>query len=108
MKKLALVAAMALFCTGVFAQGILVRPVMDLPRGFIMGADVSMLDSLERAGASFSDENGRKGDCLAILKAGGINWIRLRIWNDPVNAADVEERRKAHLPGGRSGGGRQQ
>ncbi len=59
-----------------------------------MGADVSMLDELERAGAVFSDQNGRKGDCLAILKAGGVNWIRLRIWNDPVNAADVVENGK--------------
>lgn len=76
---------------GLGAQGILVRPVIDLPKDFMMGADVSMLDQLEKAGASFSDENGRKGDCLAILKAGGVNWIRLRIWNDPVNAQDVVE-----------------
>lgn len=70
MKKAALIAVMALRGAGIFGQGILVRPVMDLPRGFIMGADVSMLDELERAGASFSDENGRKADCLAILKGG--------------------------------------
>ncbi|HUI70092.1 MAG TPA: glycosyl hydrolase 53 family protein, partial [Spirochaetia bacterium] len=85
---------MTILCASVGAQGILVRPVMDIPKSFIMGADVSMLDQLERAGAVFSDENGKKGDCLAILKAGGVNWIRLRIWNDPVNAKDVVENGK--------------
>jgi len=92
MKRAALALALsAILCAGISAQGISVRPVIDLPKDFIMGADVSMLDQLQRAGATFSDENGKKGDCLAILKAGGINWIRLRIWNDPVNAADVVE-----------------
>jgi arabinogalactan endo-1,4-beta-galactosidase len=92
MKRAALaVAALSIICAGISAQAILVRPVLDIPKTFIMGADVSMLDQLERAGAVFSDQDGRKGDCLAILKAGGVNWIRLRIWNDPVNAADVVE-----------------
>ena len=63
--------------------------VPDLAKGFIMGADVSMLDQLEKSGATFSDEKGKAGDCLAILKSGGVNWIRLRIWNDPVNREDV-------------------
>ncbi|MFI5369350.1 MAG: phosphate acyltransferase, partial [Spirochaetia bacterium] len=54
-----------------------------------MGADVSMLGQLESLGAVFSDEQGKTADCLAILKSGGINWIRLRIWNDPVNREDV-------------------
>jgi len=95
MKRAALVLALlSIFRAGITAQGIRVRPVMDLPKSFIMGADVSMLDQLEKAGAVFSDENGKKGDCLAILKAGGVNWIRLRIWNDPVNAADVVENGK--------------
>ncbi len=76
---------------GSVAQSLVVRPVQGLAKGFIMGADVSMLDQLERSGAVFSDEKGKKGDCLAILKAGGVNWIRLRVWNDPVNEADVVE-----------------
>ncbi len=72
-----------------WADGLSVRPVPDLSKSFIMGADVSMLDQLEKSGAAFSDEKGKAGDCLAILKSGGINWIRLRIWNDPVNREDL-------------------
>lgn len=77
------------FCSPSWADGLSVRPVPDLAKGFIMGADVSMLDQLEKSGATFSDEKEKAGDCLAILKSGGINWIRLRIWNDPVNREDV-------------------
>ena len=106
MKRAAFfLAGLLLFCIGVTAQSILVRPVMDIPKSFIMGADVSMLDELERAGAVFSDQNGRKGDCLAILKAGGINWIRLRVWNDPVNAAGVVENGKVLSKAGDPVGG---
>jgi arabinogalactan endo-1,4-beta-galactosidase len=80
--------------TAAFAQAtprLVVRPVQDLPKSFIMGADVSMLDQLERAGALFKDDKGKAGDCLAILKASGLNWIRLRLWNDPTTKEDVVE-----------------
>jgi arabinogalactan endo-1,4-beta-galactosidase len=70
-----------------------------------MGADVSMLDKLEKVGATFSDEGGKTGDCLAILKSGGINWIRLRIWNDPVNREDVVEGGKVFSKAGDPVGG---
>jgi arabinogalactan endo-1,4-beta-galactosidase len=76
-------------CAWAAANDISVTPIPDLKKDFIMGADVSMLNQLESVGAVFSDEKGKAGDCLAILKSGGINWIRLRIWNDPVNREDV-------------------
>ena len=50
-----------------------------------MGADVSMLAQMEASGAVFY-ENGKQKDCLTILKDQGVNWIRLRIWNDPTDA----------------------
>jgi arabinogalactan endo-1,4-beta-galactosidase len=84
-----LLALLMTVCAGAWAEGVSVRPVSDLSPRFIMGADVSMLGTLESSGAAFSDEKGKPGDCLAILKANGVNWIRLRIWNDPVNREDV-------------------
>jgi arabinogalactan endo-1,4-beta-galactosidase len=87
-SALMLVSLMAL-CAGLFAQGIVVRPVQDLNPRFIMGVDVSMLDQIESLGGTYYDEKGKPGDCLAILKSGGVNWIRLRIWNDPRNPEDV-------------------
>jgi len=70
---------------------ITVQPVSELRADFMMGADVSMLDAIERAGGKFYDADGNPKDCLAILKDNGVNWVRLRIWNNPVNAADVVE-----------------
>lgn len=55
----------------------------------IRGVDVSMLDQLERAGAVFRDEAGQPRELLPLLQAGGANWVRLRLWHHPVNAADV-------------------
>jgi arabinogalactan endo-1,4-beta-galactosidase len=66
-------------------SGIRVNPVENLNPDFIMGADVSMLAQMEASGALFY-VNGKQKDCLSILKDQGINWIRLRIWNDPADA----------------------
>ncbi len=68
------------------SSDIQVNPIENLSPDFIMGADVSMLKEIEDNGGKFS-ENGEQKDALTILKDHGINWIRLRIWNDPTDAA---------------------
>ncbi|WP_374605010.1 glycosyl hydrolase 53 family protein [Niveibacterium sp.] len=68
-----------------------VQPVPELRADFMMGADVSMTDEIEKLGGKFYDAQGQQKDIFAILKENGVNWIRLRIWNNPVNAADVVE-----------------
>lgn len=49
---------------------------------FIKGMDVSTLLEVEQLGAKFYD-NGVEKDCFEILKSYDINYIRLRMWNDP-------------------------
>jgi arabinogalactan endo-1,4-beta-galactosidase len=68
------------------AQTVRVNPISDLDPDFIRGADISSLAAVEKAGGTFSDENGHPGDALKILKDHGVNWIRLRLWNDPVDS----------------------
>jgi len=58
---------------------------------FILGADVSTLDAVERGGARFTTAEGRSGTALQILRAAGVNWARLRLWHTPINARDVIE-----------------
>ena len=76
---------------------------------FIVGADVSMLAEVERHGGRFFDEEGQPGDPLHILRAHGMNWVRLRLWHTPVNAADVMQdgrllsRRGEPVGGGNNG-----
>lgn len=56
---------------------------LGLNADFMRGFDASMVSQLEEYGSSFYNENGSKEDIFKILKAHGVNWIRLRIWNAP-------------------------
>lgn len=59
-----------------------VNPIENLSTDFIKGADVSIMPELEQNGTKFYD-NGIEQDGLTILKNHGVNWIRVRIWNNP-------------------------
>lgn len=48
----------------------------------MIGADISFLPQLEQRGIKFSD-NGVQKDAIQILKDHGLNYIRLRIFNNP-------------------------
>lgn len=51
---------------------------------YIKGMDISSLHEVESLGGRFYD-HGREGDALDILKAYGVNYVRLRLWNDPYS-----------------------
>ena len=62
---------------------------------FIRGVDVSSLLSLLNSGVVFRDADGNPlGDSveaqgkafMAQLADAGVNWVRLRVWNDPYDA----------------------
>ena len=59
-----------------------VNPIENLSTDFIKGADVSIMPELERNGTNLYD-HGIEQDGLTILKNHGVNWIRVRIWNNP-------------------------
>lgn len=63
-------------------QSVFVNPIPGLSDTFAKGADVSMLTQLEKCGVKFYDNNV-SDDALKIMKESGVNWIRVRIWNDP-------------------------
>ncbi len=50
----------------------------------MVGADISYLPELEAKGIQFRDES-ISGDAIDILKIHGINYVRLRIFNDPAS-----------------------
>lgn len=60
-----------------------INPINNISSDFIKGADVSMLPEMEKLGAKFYDTDGTQMDELQIMKNHGVNWIRLRIWNNP-------------------------
>ncbi|WP_309573499.1 glycosyl hydrolase 53 family protein [Deinococcus sp.] len=60
---------------------------------FIKGVDISTVQALEDKGITFSD-GGKTGDLLAILKAHGVNYVRLRVWNRPTESGGYNDRAK--------------
>ena len=59
---------------------------LNLPEDFILGMDASCVPSLENSGVKYYDHNGTEKDVYQILSENGINYIRVRIWNDPYDA----------------------
>ena len=62
-----------------------VEKVENLPSNFIKGADISTLIAQEESGVRYYDENGNEKDLITILAENGVNYVRVRIWNDPYD-----------------------
>ena len=63
-----------------------VEPIEFNNPDFIRGMDVSSVISLENSGVVFRDESGRPQDLFRILADHGVNYIRVRVWNDPYDS----------------------
>ena len=53
----------------------------------VRGVDLSMLDTVEKAGGTFHDSVGQTGDAMKLFHNAGANLVRLRFWVDPVSAS---------------------
>lgn len=62
-----------------------VEKVENLPGDFIFGMDASCVPALQKSGVRYYDHNGAEKDVFEILKDNGINYIRVRVWNDPFD-----------------------
>lgn len=51
---------------------------------FACGVDASMIHELEECGAKYYNNDGYKQDIFSLLKLGGCNYFRVRLWNDPT------------------------
>ena len=94
-----LVGAVAVLCvavfvvaavTGMFAErdtavesGIFVGRVEGLGESFKLGVDISSVIALEHSGVVFRDWDGTEADLFGLFAAGGANYVRVRVWNDP-------------------------
>ena len=68
------------------ADALKTRPFSGMPADFIKGADISTLLDAEKHGAKFYNDKNQQQDALDILKANGVNYVRLRLWVDPKDA----------------------
>lgn len=91
---LALTAALTLTACGsnparkevnVTSDSLYVQKVENLPNDFILGMDASCVPALEASGVKYYEFDGAEKDVYEILSANGVNYIRVRVWNDPFD-----------------------
>lgn len=64
-----------------------VEQIEDLSDDFIMGCDISMVLAQEASGVKIYDYDGKESDLFSVLEESGVNYIRVRVWNDPYDAS---------------------
>ena len=69
--------------TGEAKVPVTIKNLDNVSKSAIRGMDISSYDALEQAGVKFYGDNGYQLPLMKILADHGINYIRLRIWNDP-------------------------
>lgn len=101
MKLSVFTAGTAAFILGVCASGCakkakvytvvpenpgLVLPKSESARGdFIRGVDISMTIAEEESGVVYRDRAGNPQDIFKTLRENGVNYIRVRVWNNPYD-----------------------
>lgn len=66
--------------------------IQDSGDTFFKGMDSSAVPALENAGVVYRNENGEVEDVFKILADHGVNYIRVRVWNDPYYTASNGEK----------------
>lgn len=56
-----------------------------LPADFIMGMDASSVLVEENSGVTYYNFDGEEQDVFKTFAQAGVNYIRLRVWNDPYD-----------------------
>ncbi|WP_076672545.1 glycosyl hydrolase 53 family protein [Lactiplantibacillus plantarum] len=72
--------------TGLRYEGVTVKPIAGMTDDTIRGVDISSYIALQNAGVQFYDYNGKPADLVQVLHEAGVNYLRLRLWVDPLNA----------------------
>ena len=71
--------------TGLKQQKVTINKVANMTDSTIRGIDISSYVALKNAGVKYYDNDGKEASLLKVLSDNGVNYIRIRIWNDPYN-----------------------
>ena len=71
--------------TGLKEKNVTINKISNMSESTIRGVDVGSYVALTNAGVKYYDYDGKEQPLMKILKDNGVNYIRLRIWNDPYN-----------------------
>lgn len=64
---------------------IFLEPIADISDNFIRGMDASAVLVNEKSGVTYYNYEGQEQDVFMTLAQSGVNYIRLRVWNDPYD-----------------------
>lgn len=64
---------------------IYIEPIEGLREDFIRGVDISSVLAEEESGVVYYNEAGQEQDIFQTLAQNGVNYIRVRVWNDPYD-----------------------
>lgn len=64
---------------------IYIEPIENISDDFIRGMDASSVLVNENSGAFYYNYEGEEQDVFMTLAQSGVNYIRLRVWNDPYD-----------------------
>lgn len=64
---------------------IFIEPVADISDDFIRGMDASAVLVEENSGVKYYGYDGEEQDVFKTLAQSGVNYIRIRVWNDPYD-----------------------
>ena len=78
--------SMILLLSVLLALPVCAGAVENLPEDFIFGMDVSSVIAEEASGVVYRDFDGNPADLFRVLADNGINYIRVRVWNDPYDS----------------------
>ena len=62
-----------------------VKKVENVPEDFIFGMDASSVIAEEESGVRYYGFDGQEQDVFKTLAESGVNYIRVRVWNDPYD-----------------------
>lgn len=71
--------------SGLKDQKVTIKKVAGMSENAIRGMDISSYEALKNAGVKYYDNDGNEESLLKVLHDNGVNYIRIRIWNDPFN-----------------------
>lgn len=84
-KTLKVIASFVILMMSVLVISVPPTMVANAATLTMLGADVSTLQRAEDLGQKYFNASGTQQNALDILKGVGVNYIRLRIWNNPAS-----------------------
>ena len=70
---------------GVSDASIYVEKIDGISDDFIRGVDISSILAEEESGVVYYNKDGVEEDIFKILADAGVNYVRVRVWNDPYD-----------------------